>query len=399
MPTVTYDGRSFHLDSRRVFLVSGSVHFMRLHPDEWPDRLHACRASGLNTVEAPVFWSRVEPRPGQFDFTGEADVRRFVRLAGEAGLHVILRVGPFIGQGWEGGGVPSWAIEGAESHARSRSGPFLEACSRYITALADQVKDLQVSSPGTGGPILMVQLEHEWTCGHPAEASAYLGELQRYLREAGVTVPTINSNNLWQGVEGQIDGWVGEHGLYATMRQLGEVRPDQPKLVIDFGAERWRRFGEPEPTNASESAFGEGYALQRRAAEALAAGAQLNIASFCPGVTPGFAGGRLNGGLHRGLEQRPLAALGLDDRGAAAETLGPLRPLLTFVNTFSRVLLAADEAHRPVAVDPSGLAPGGVSVVEQRGSQGSIVWVFSEPEKATKKSAPARNVPLLLPEG
>ena len=95
MPTVTYDGRGFQLDGRRIYIVSGSVHSMRLHPDEWADRLHACKLAGLNTVEVPVFWSRVEPRPGQFEFEDEADIRRFVQLAGEAGLYVILRVGPF----------------------------------------------------------------------------------------------------------------------------------------------------------------------------------------------------------------------------------------------------------------------------------------------------------------
>lgn len=399
MPTVTYDGRGFQLDGRRIFVVSGSVHFMRLHPDEWADRLHACRLSGLNTVEIPVFWSRVEPRPGQFDFTEEANVRRFVQLAGEAGLHVILRVGPFVGQGWEGGGVPTWAIEGEGMSPRSKNQAFLEACSRYFTALADQVRDLQVSAAGAGGPILMVQCEQEWTCGNDDEAAGYLGELQRYLRESGITVPAVNSNNLWQGVEGQIDGWVGEHGLYSLVRQLGEVRPNQPKMVIDFGAERWRRFGEPEPQTSADTAFTEGFALQRRAAEALAAGAQLNVSAFCPGVTPGFAGGRLNGGIFRGLEQRPLAALGVDDRGAAAETLGALRPLLSFVSTFGRVLSNTDDAHLPVVIDPAALPAAGVSVVEQRGTQGSVVWVFSEPEKATKKAAPARTVHVLLPEG
>ncbi|MEM7754038.1 MAG: beta-galactosidase, partial [Planctomycetota bacterium] len=344
MPTVTYDGRGFQLDGRRIYIVSGSVHSMRLHPDEWADRLHACKLAGLNTVEVPVFWSRVEPRPGQFEFEDEADIRRFVQLAGEAGLYVILRVGPFVGQGWEGGGVPAWAIEGDEMSPRAKNPAFLESCSRYIAAVADQIKDLQISATGTGGPIILVQCEHEWTCGHDLEAAGYLGELGRYLRESGITLPTINSNNLWIGSEGQIDGWVGEQGLYSTMRQLGEVRPDQPKMITDFGAPRWRRFGEPEPDGAGDSAFNEAFTLQRRAAEAIAAGSQLNIGAFCPGVTPGFSGGRLSGGIHRGLEQRPLAALGLDDRGAAAEPLGALRPLLQFANTFSRILSNTDES-------------------------------------------------------
>ncbi|MEM7756150.1 MAG: hypothetical protein AAF297_11005, partial [Planctomycetota bacterium] len=91
--------------------------------------------------------------------------------------------------------------------------------------------------------------------------------------------------------------------------------------------------------------------------------------------------------------------LGLDDRGAAAEPLGALRPLLQFANTFSRILSNTDESHRPVAIDPAGMPAGGVGVVEQRGPQGGIVWVFSEPEKPSKKSVPPRTVNLLLADG
>lgn len=392
MPTVTYDGRSFQLDGRRIWIVSGSVHFMRLHPDQWADRLHACRLSGLNTVEIPVFWSRVEPRPGQFDFEGEANVRRFVQLAQETGLSCIVRPGPFIGQGWEGGGIPQWLTENRDITARSSGPAFLEAVSRYFTALADQLRDLQVTAAGAGGPILMVQCEHEWTCGHTETGTAYLGELARFLRESGITVPTLNSNNLWQGVEGQIDGWVGETSLYSTMRQLSEVRPDSPRLVIDFGASRWRRLGEPDPDAA------DGLIVQRHAAEAIAAGAQLNIAAFCPGVTPAFSGGRLAEGEHRGLAQRPLQALGIDESGAVAPTLAALRPLLSFANCFGRVLASVDDEYRPVVADPANPGPGGIAVVHQQGPQGGVIWVFSEPGvKGSKKQQGV--VPLLLPDG
>jgi hypothetical protein len=392
MPTVTYDGRSFQLDSRRIWMVSGSVHFMRLHPEEWADRLHACRLAGLNTIEVPVFWSRVEPRPGQFEFEGEADLRRFVQLAHEVGLSCIIRPGPFIGQGWEGGGLPAWLVENDEIKVRMSSPGFMEAVSRYFTALADQIRDLQVTAPGAGGPILMVQCEHEWTCGHTPTATAYLGELQRYLREAGITVPTSNSNNLWQEVEGQIDGWVGEEGLFSTMRQLSEVKPDQPRLVIDFAADRWRRMGEPDPS------MSDGLALQRRLAEALAAGAQVNVAGFCPGVTPGFCTGRLAAGENRGLAQRTLEALGLDDVGASAPSLAALRPLLSFASGFGKVLAHLDDEYRPVLPDPATPGPGGISVVHQTGTQGSLVWVFSDVAgKGSKKATGV--VPLILTDG
>src|SRR5690606_11164261 len=156
----------------------------------------------LNTVSTPVYWARHEPRQGQFDFTGDNDIRHFVELIHEAGMWCILRPGPFVDSGWDLGGLPSWLLSVPNMKLRTANQAFLEASSRYLTALAQQVRDLQVTSPGAGGPILLVQNEFGWTCGHDDLALAYLGELNRYFRESGLTVPTINANDLWQGVEG-----------------------------------------------------------------------------------------------------------------------------------------------------------------------------------------------------
>jgi len=100
MASLTYDGRTFMIDGRRFMLVGGEIDHALIPPDEWPDRLHAARLAGLTTISTRVFWSLCEPRPGAFDFSGRADVRRFIQLAGEAGLNVILRPGPFVGGGW-----------------------------------------------------------------------------------------------------------------------------------------------------------------------------------------------------------------------------------------------------------------------------------------------------------
>jgi beta-galactosidase GanA len=46
-----------------------------------------------------IEWSRHEPQPGVFDFEGENDIERFVQLAQQNDLFVILRPGPFIDAG------------------------------------------------------------------------------------------------------------------------------------------------------------------------------------------------------------------------------------------------------------------------------------------------------------
>ncbi|QKK09922.1 MAG: hypothetical protein HND58_18375 [Planctomycetota bacterium] len=287
MAQVTYDGRSFMLDGRRVWIVGGSVHYARLPRSEWAGRIAAAKQAGLNAIETPAVWSRHEPRPGKFDFEGDNDLRHFVQLAGEAGLHVILRTGPFVGSGYDAGGLPAWLLAKEGVEPRRGNGPFLEACSRYLTALVGQVKDLQVDSPGKGGPILLVQNEHGWSCGDDVQAAAYLGELLRYLREAGVTVPVINANGLWQSVEGEIECWSGAEDLLSITRQLSEVHPRAPRLIADLRLGDPMVWGqdEPEPLNAD--------AAVRSAAEALAGAAQFVLNPFAGGQTFGFGGGRM----------------------------------------------------------------------------------------------------------
>ena len=108
MPALTYDGRSFLLSGRRFWIVSGGVHYARIPRELWRDRIHAAKLAGLNTIETPVFWSLHEPVQGQFNFKGEADLRHFVQLVQREGMYVILRPGPFVGMGWDFGGLPTW---------------------------------------------------------------------------------------------------------------------------------------------------------------------------------------------------------------------------------------------------------------------------------------------------
>lgn len=242
MPAVTFDGRSLLIDGRRVWIVGGSIHYTRVPRELWAHRIHAAKLAGLNTIETPVFWNRHEARPGHFDFTGDNDLRHFIELIKEADMHCVLRPGPFIGSSWDLGGIPAWLQLSAGVKLRTANGPFLEAVSRFIAAVADQIKDLQATSSG-GGPILLIQNEHHWTCGHGELARGYLGEINRYFREAGLSVPVINSNNLWQTIEGEIETWSGTDDMLSTMRQLGHVAPKHPRIVSDL------RIGQPDLWN------------------------------------------------------------------------------------------------------------------------------------------------------
>lgn len=59
---------------------------------------------GLNTVATYVFWNIHEPEPGVWDFTGDKNLAEYIKIAGEEGMMVILRPGPYVCAEWEFGG-------------------------------------------------------------------------------------------------------------------------------------------------------------------------------------------------------------------------------------------------------------------------------------------------------
>jgi hypothetical protein len=388
MPAVTFDGKTLSIDGRRIWLVSGSIHFQRFPRESWAERIHAARLAGLNCIETPVFWNRIEARAGNFDFKGDNDVRHFLKLVQEAEMHAILRPGPYVGAGWDLGGLPSWLLSQDAVHLRAPSQPFLEATGRYITALSKQVRDLQANSPG-GGPIVLIQNEAHWTCDHEAAAAGYLGELARYMREAGLTLPRINANNLWQGVEGEIDGWTGEGEMFAVLRQLAAVRPDQPRIVVDFGPVRRPRFGEnaPDPVDP--------WTLQRQLGEILASNGQFNLSTFASGTSFGFWAGQSPRGDCTMLAPTQELNAALDEHGRPTPVYPAVRRIASFASSFARVLANHTPDTPPIVIDPAPTegAIAGRTITHSRGSQGSVLYIFSPP-----KSKPG-TLPLLMSDG
>lgn len=83
--------RQFLLEGEPFQILSGAIHYFRVVPDYWEDRLLKLKACGFNTVETYVPWNLHEPQENAFNFEGLADIEQFITLAGELGLHVIVR--------------------------------------------------------------------------------------------------------------------------------------------------------------------------------------------------------------------------------------------------------------------------------------------------------------------
>ncbi|MFF9753907.1 glycoside hydrolase family 35 protein [Streptomyces sp. NPDC014344] len=163
-------------------VLSGSLHYFRVHPDQWTDRLRRLAALGLNTVDTYVAWNFHERTPGDADFEGPRDLERFVRLAREEGLDVIVRPGPYICAEWDNGGLPAWLTDTPGMRLRTSHPPFLDAVGRWFDELIPRIAALQA---GRDGPVVAVQIENEY--GSYGDDHSYVRWVRDALVERGVT--------------------------------------------------------------------------------------------------------------------------------------------------------------------------------------------------------------------
>jgi len=234
----------FRYDGKSIKIHSGEMHYARVPHEYWKQRLQMIKAMGLNTVATYVFWNYHETAPGVWDFTTEnRNIREFVTLAGEVGLMVILRPGPYACAEWEYGGYPWWLVKNKDLVIRTNNKPFLDSCNVYITKLITEVKDLQVTN---GGPIIMIQAENEFGSYVAqrkdiplAEHKAYSQSIKAQLLKAGVEVPLFTSDGSWLFEGGTIEGAMptanGEDNIENLKKVVNEYNGGKgPYMVAEF---------------------------------------------------------------------------------------------------------------------------------------------------------------------
>ncbi|WIA17668.1 hypothetical protein OEZ85_014471 [Tetradesmus obliquus] len=279
----TISNDRFMKDGAPFRLLSGSVHYNRIPPDLWRDRLARARALGLNAVQFYVPWNFHQPRPGPeglLPFEGWRDVAGFVRAAGEAGLLVLLRPGPYICGEWEFGGLPAWLLQANPAMpVRSADPAFLAAVEAWWGALLPQLAPLTYER---GGPIIMVENEY-----------GYFGGSKPYLRHLA---DTIRHHMGQQVLLYTVDG------ASLLPVAMGSLPGGDVLATVDFG-----------PTTDVEAAF----ALQK---------------SFNPpGRSPPFCVEYYTGWLTHWGE--PMA------RSQAADVAGTLRDILAAANSSASINL------------------------------------------------------------
>ncbi|WP_272923811.1 glycoside hydrolase family 35 protein [Streptomyces sp. SID3343] len=284
-PSLVASRDGFTLDGKPFRMLSGALHYFRVHPAQWDDRLARLRAMGLNTVETYVAWNVHEPTPGRFDFTGGNDLVAFLRAAERHGLKAVVRPGPYICAEWEFGGLPAWLLKDPGMRLRCAYPPFLAAVDRWFDAVMPLVTPLLAEH---GGPVIAVQVENEY--GSYGNDVAYLRHLLDGLRARGACGLLFTSDGptepMLQG--GTVAGVLPTVNFGSRAGEAFEAlrrwSPDGPPVCMEFWNGWFDHWREPHHVRDAADAAG---VLD----DMLAAGASVNLYMAHGGTNFGWMNG------------------------------------------------------------------------------------------------------------
>ncbi len=221
VPAVGWDARSLTIDGRRVMPVMGEMHYSRLPADEWETAIRRMREGGVTLLATYVFWNHVEEVEGQYDWSGQRNLRRFLECCRREHMPVLLRIGPFCHGEARCGGIPDWALRRVKK-TRVESEEWLELVGGLYRQIFTQVQGLQWKD---GGPVMGCQFDNEYR-----GRASYLLALKKIATDIGFDLPLYTRT-----------GWPE----LSTPVPYGELLP----LYGDYADGFWERSLQPAAGN------------------------------------------------------------------------------------------------------------------------------------------------------
>ena len=295
MSKLTYKGRQFLLDGKPYTIISGAMHYWRIVPEYWEDRLKKLKACGFNTLETYIAWNLHERKEGEFDFSGNLDIVRYIETAEKVGLNIIIRPGPYICSEFDFGGMPSWLLAYSDMHLRCNDPKYIAKAKPYYTELFKRIRPHLCTN---GGHIIMVQIENEY--GSYGNDKEYLHAVADIYRECGIDCQLFTSDgpSYWMLGGGTLPEYLAVANFGSdpegAFKVLGDFRPDQPLMCGEFWCGWFDHWGDIHHVRGAEDTTDT---MKRM----LDMGGSFNFYMFHGGTNFGFT----NGANHIGTEYQP----------------------------------------------------------------------------------------------
>lgn len=347
----------FVVDGEPVRILSGAIHYFRVVPEYWEDRLLKLKACGLNTVETYVAWNVHEPRKGQYDFSGMADIVKFIELAQKLGLWVIVRPGPFICAEWEFGGFPGWLLNEPGIRLRCFNRAYFDRVDAFFDILCQKLKPLLCTH---GGPVIALQVENEY--GSFGNDKKYLEYLKQGLLQRGMDVLLFTSD----GPEDLMLSGGTLPGVLKTVNfgskpeeallKLRKYQPEGPVLCTEYWNGWFDHWGEVHHTRPFQDAVDT-------LDQMLSLGYSVNLYMFHGGTNFGFYNGA-------NYQEKYAPTVTSYDYDAAVSEDGTLTPkYFAFKEVISKYVKTEETMLPPAIVQKSY---GKVELKEKQGLFASL---------------------------
>ena len=185
------DGRVLGVTDRYLTLagkpwipVMGEMHYSRVPEGDWDADLAKMKAAGVDVVSTYIIWIYHEETQGQWDWSGNRDLRHFAELCQKHGLLLMVRVGPWAHAETRHGGLPDWVMQ---------AGPVRQMDPKFMAATTLFYNQIGMQLHGTlwkdGGPVVGVQIENEYGQTGPGKGASYILALKALAIKAGLDVP------------------------------------------------------------------------------------------------------------------------------------------------------------------------------------------------------------------
>ncbi|CAF0764267.1 unnamed protein product [Rotaria sordida] len=207
-------------------ILSGSLHYFRVLPQLWSDRIEKMKKAGLNTIETYIPWNFHEPEMGIFKFNeGLTDLVSFLKLVHQHEMFTIIRPSGYICAEWEWGGLPSWLLEDDQMRVRTTHPNFIKALKNYYSVLLPILSEHQYNRHEQGS-IIAFQIENEY--GSYGNDKDYLEAIRSMYIEYGLNELFFTSDGINDFSKGSLDD------VWATVNCQRQIKKNVEKLLLLF---------------------------------------------------------------------------------------------------------------------------------------------------------------------
>ena len=219
-------------DGKPWLPVMGEMHYSRVPEAEWEDQILKMKSAGVEIVAAYIIWIHHEEIEGEWDWSGQKDLRRFVQLCAKHGMYVVPRIGPWSHAEVRNGGFPDWLLT-KTTRQRSNDPAYLGYVDLYFKQIAAQLKGLMWNE---GGPVVAVQLENEYRGRGTGSGVDHILKLKQMAMDAGIHVPFYTVTG-WDGASIPKGAVLPVYGGYPDAPWDASIKKLPPSEVYAF------RFG------------------------------------------------------------------------------------------------------------------------------------------------------------